>query len=548
MSTPASSVTTALRDRPWLDPVLCAGLGLAVYASLIVAGFTLDDGLLIVGLDERGGESLASVFTRDLWAITPGDSGYYRPLTALHFMVVHQLVGPSTMVFHGINVVLHLAVGALVWVLARAVIGGDPTPVNRGSAALAMLVFLLHPMQQEAIAFVAAVNDLWAALFVAACALMWVRGRWLLASAALLVGLLFKENAGAVILFALAWDLDQRKPRPLPWAALAGAVIAYGTLRIGVAGAGFPPGVGVPGGWTIAAFWAHYASVAALPVSVGAWRPLRAAQEAWWCVPALALALATVVVACKRYRAIRPGLALTVVGLVAALPTVVRTGFLSDRFVYLPMIGLALAAGVVVSRGPARFTVPLGALFVCVALATNVMTLPRWQDQTALMRQSERRDPSGLSSHELGKSLAAEGRPAEAVVAFERAASARWPYPAAYGQLAAMHLTLGDTTAALHAIDTGLELGLEPSWTLYVNRATCCRALGRYDEALEDLRRAAALAPNREIDVTIHAVAVARAAGRVEDVDAFVRRLATLGVPEGEAHARAAAVLGEPIP
>jgi tetratricopeptide (TPR) repeat protein len=133
-------------------------------------------------------------------------------------------------------------------------------------------------------------------------------------------------------------------------------------------------------------------------------------------------------------------------------------------------------------------------------------------------------------------------------VAFERAAAARWPYTAAHGQLAAMHLTLGDTAAALRAIDTGLALGLEPSWTLYVNRATCCRAMGRYDEAMEDLQRAVALAPEREIDITVHAAAVARAAGLAEDAEAFVQHLMTLGVPEPEARGRVAAVLGEPAP
>ncbi len=544
MDSSPPSLADRLRERPWLDLAGLLLLAAAVYASLGAAAFTLDDGLLIASLETPVDATPLHAFTRDFWGITAGASGYYRPLTSLYLAAVYALFGPSPAAFHLLSVALHLATGAVAYGLLRR-LAGDDLVRSRTVAALGAGVFLLHPLQQEAVAFVAAVNDLWAALAVLACLWAWIAGRPALAGLALLAGLLFKENAAAALLFLAVHEATHRRLRPGSWAGPLAAVAVYLGLRVGLAEVGLPGGGGEPiTPWGAAAFVAHYAQALALPFSVGVWRPLLGAQHAWWVVPTAVAAALALAAAVRHDRDTLPGLVLALTALALTLPTVLHNGYLADRFAYLPLAGLVLVLPTLATRLPLRSLGAIGAAFALACTATTATTAARWQDQVALMAQAERRDPTGLAAHELGKALATQGRLVEALAAFERSASARWPHLPAFAQVGAMQLTLGRPDRALAALDEGLAAGLEPDWRLHVNRATALRLLGRHDHAMTALQEAVSLAPD-EPDIFAHVAVLARAAGQPEVHDRALASMVAMGVEETEAIARVRFLAGE---
>ncbi|MEV0006206.1 tetratricopeptide repeat protein [Micromonospora sp. NPDC050980] len=114
----------------------------------------------------------------------------------------------------------------------------------------------------------------------------------------------------------------------------------------------------------------------------------------------------------------------------------------------------------------------------------------------------------------LGQLQAEEGRAAEAERSYRRALEVDQGATAAWSGLAALAFDAGDTLAAVGHLDRALAVGDDAA--LRYNRATAYRALGRYDEALADLTRAAELDPadeeiRRERDECDQALSVAAA-------------------------------------
>ncbi len=101
-----------------------------------------------------------------------GTGGYYQPLVDLSFMVDARLTGDSearAFFFHLTNVGLHLLNVALVFALARALSG------SIGWSVLAALLFGLHPLQVESVAWVSQRMTLLAAAFSLSAMLVHLR-------------------------------------------------------------------------------------------------------------------------------------------------------------------------------------------------------------------------------------------------------------------------------------------------------------------------------------------------------------------------------------
>jgi 4-amino-4-deoxy-L-arabinose transferase-like glycosyltransferase len=171
----------------------------------------------------------------------------------LTFFLEHRLFGSSPAGYHVMNVLYHLAAAlALVWAGAR-LLG------SRGAAWLAGVVFVLHPIHTESVAFVSGRTDLLATLFFLlafGCHTRWARGRSAWALPALLafaLALLSKEPAVALPAVLLAWELTLGRAeggagaptriaaRLLPFVLMA---VAYLGVRQWALGSvpGLPPG------------------------------------------------------------------------------------------------------------------------------------------------------------------------------------------------------------------------------------------------------------------------------------------------------------------
>lgn len=151
---------------PWLAVVL----GVLCYLNSLGNGFTYDD-KPIIEEHPRTQQHLAAreIWLRDWWYppegrsdIAPRRDWLYRPLTVFTFVLNHAVGGLRPFGFHLLNVVLHATVCGLVWWFARRLTG------DAAVAALAAVLFAVHPVHVEAVANIVGRAEVLTALFLLA--------------------------------------------------------------------------------------------------------------------------------------------------------------------------------------------------------------------------------------------------------------------------------------------------------------------------------------------------------------------------------------------
>jgi tetratricopeptide (TPR) repeat protein len=202
----------SLLDCPYVLPAFACGLTFLLYIGALRFGFVYDDRIQI--LDNpmlRSWSSLPSYFTSHVWAFDPGlPANYWRPLFLLWLLLNRTLFGYAPLGWHFSALALHVAVTGLVYALARKLTG------ERLTAALAALIFGVHPVLIETVAWVSGATDSLLALFLLPAFLLYLaarppgvrRPRRMAASLAFFAAaLLVKETAVVLplLVFAYAW-------------------------------------------------------------------------------------------------------------------------------------------------------------------------------------------------------------------------------------------------------------------------------------------------------------------------------------------------------
>ena len=135
-------------------PIFLVVITFIVYANSLHGDFVLDDRFEILRNPViRNTHNLGVAFKRPFWAIyKKGDfdrpSNYYRPLKTVAYIFAVRIVGADPFRFHIISITLHALVGITVFFLASNFIK------NRRFAAIAAIIFIVHPVQSEAVAWI----------------------------------------------------------------------------------------------------------------------------------------------------------------------------------------------------------------------------------------------------------------------------------------------------------------------------------------------------------------------------------------------------------
>jgi tetratricopeptide (TPR) repeat protein len=365
----------------------------------------------------------------------------YLPVTTLSFMADVSLFGVSARGFHLTNVLLHAISMALLLLVLWRMTG------SLWRSGLAAALVALHPLRVESVAWVAERKDVLAIFFFVATMGAYLRyartGRLAWYAAVLLgavVSLLSKPILVTLPLLLLLldfWPLGRVRQamaaageRP-PSAALRGLVleklpllalsagISLLVLKTQGAGASIHVELGLlPRIFHAAASGGLYLFQTLWPADLG----FRTFEKSWGISPAL-LALAAAGTTCLTIGAIRfagrfPAMA---AGwgwyLVALLPVsgVLPSGvqWLSDRFTYLPHIGLMLGLAwtideIALRRGRRREVAVLLVAAVGAAALTTSRQLPYWKDGATLFakRLEASRDDPRYVDHYAGELMA----------------------------------------------------------------------------------------------------------------------------------------------
>jgi tetratricopeptide (TPR) repeat protein len=153
---------------------LAAGATFIAYAGTLGFDFVYDDRTQIVYSPfVHSWRFVPRYFTSHVWSYQyPHMLGnYYRPMFLLWLRINHALFGLNPWPWHLMCVLLHVGVTALVFGLAKRLTRDDFT------AGAAALIFGLHPVHVEAVAYISALPETVKALLLLAAFLCFLRWR-----------------------------------------------------------------------------------------------------------------------------------------------------------------------------------------------------------------------------------------------------------------------------------------------------------------------------------------------------------------------------------
>ncbi len=177
-------------------------LAVIAYVPALNNGFIADDYVILQRLD------LMRIQPLLLFQVSPEN---FRLTSYMVFGFLKALTGYDARLFYAVNIAIHLVNIALMYRLLSEVL--EDEFVSR----TATMLFAVFQAPQEAIMWLAAMNETTLAFFTLLTLLMWLRKRYVTASLAYGLALFSKESGIIVLLLIALLDLKQRQRQPY-WA------------------------------------------------------------------------------------------------------------------------------------------------------------------------------------------------------------------------------------------------------------------------------------------------------------------------------------------
>ncbi len=177
------------------------------------------------------------------WALTTTFLGHWSPLAWMTWSLNYVTGGLDPWGYHLGNLLLHAASVAVLWLVAHRLLGssaGTSTALAAAGATIAALVWGLHPLRAEAVAWASARRDVLCGLFYLLAVLAYLRGvasgaaiegrYWALSVGAFAAALSSKTIAMTLPLTLLLLDLYPLRRRGLGWWILTREKLPYAML------------------------------------------------------------------------------------------------------------------------------------------------------------------------------------------------------------------------------------------------------------------------------------------------------------------------------
>ena len=429
------------------------------------------------------------------WAFTTTYMEHYQPLSWLTWAAIKAGFGLDAGAFHVANIAAHAACVLLVYAAARVVltraVPDTSATLHDGAAVAAALLFGLHPLRVEVVAWISALPYALALAFALASLLAYLRtatktpvGRPVAALVLYAASLAARPVALGfpVVLVVLdVWLLKRRTRTSLsvvwPFAVLAVAAAGIESVAraTGVNDAPWLYRVQSAASAPFVYLWHTFAPVSLTPLDVLPVDPVANPGVA----AAALLALAGACLAAWTWRHRWPALAAAwaaYLALLAPAAGLVPSGLqaTADRYTYLPGVVVAIAVAVAGAQWASARTsrVTSAGVVVLMLLAAEAVTAQRvlmpWSDSVSLWSRVVALDPRhDVGLYNLGAALAAEGRNEEAA--------------ARYRQVLALRPDYADARANLDRLDAAR---LEREGNELAARSDLVAASERYQQAI----------------------------------------------------------------
>lgn len=396
-----------------------------VYAGSLANGFVYDDELQILENPFVLNPTLwQRIFLVSVRSYRGTHVDYYRPLQIFLYSLLYRIAGPNPGVFHLFHLLLY---GATVWLTFKI---GRALLQNELAAFFGALLWALHPLHVEAVAWLASSPEIGFAFFYLWAFLLFLRAekaqehqnvRHTLAALVYLPALFFKEMALSFpLLLVVHWffvpgrstgaDWLRRLLHGIPYCLAVGVELAIRNAVVGhfalpsrrsnivqLSGAA----AGLLGEHTRLFFWPTHLNVfRAFDVSSSLHSP-------WVWVTLLVAALTLVL------RRREPLLGFLLIWWAVTLLPALDIRYLSypllaERFSYLPSVGLCVAIAFVgflwLPRHAPSWVVPrvvvagLAVIAVCWG-AQTIRAIPHWRETEILVQYSIKQSPDAAPLH-----------------------------------------------------------------------------------------------------------------------------------------------------
>jgi protein O-mannosyl-transferase len=475
----------------WFAVALCL-IAFLAYAQSLSFDFVYDDDVQVLrnpwirDLSQAG-----NFFFTDVWRFSNETTGnYYRPFHMLAHAAGYALSGLNPFGFHLISILFHCVNTLLV-----ALVGYRLTHDRLASAA-GGLIFALHPIHVESVAWIAGVTDPLCAIFYFGALLLYcspdplnnVR-RGMLGSL-LFLGALFSKEMSFTLPIVVVW-LDICLGRKLRWkqyALMMCSFSIYTIFRIHALSRFQNPQMSLDLDLyerflSSVVLMGQYLAKAFVPFNLVAFHVFRPATTFWdyrFLLSSLAiLAFAYGAWRCRRDRRILFFLSFIPVALLPVLNiNGIAANVFADRYLYIPSLGscllIPLIAQSIWKRRPERFSVSgiklaawfLGGLSLVFAFMV-LRTSYTWRDNLALYTETLKHSPDAAPmAANLARYYFDKGQIKEAKYWLSRALDIQErafirnidELCANYVRLSAIDLQEGNTDKALQSLEKAYQL------------------------------------------------------------------------------------------
>ncbi len=521
-----------------LQLYILLAISFGVYINTLWNGFVYDDSIQILQNHWiRDITYLPEIFEKGVWGFRGSSmtgSNYYRPMMHLIYMLDYLLFGFAPWGFHLVNVLLHMAVCVLVFFVTKRLLreyGYSDRQDQLFMPFAVAVIFAVHPIHTEVVAWVAGVPELSFTFFYLLSFYLYMGSRCeqgsknkravLFSLASFFIAMLCKEPAVTLpaALFCYDYVVKKSKDRPagyikryLPYFM---TIIAYLALRFSAL-RGFAPETH----WKLSAYqivvntfqlFGQYLRKLVLPLNMNAMYQFRPATSIFdvdvlFGFILTAIFVLTFVTLLKKRSILSFGLILVVLPLIPAMyiPAMGRNVF-AERYLYLPVFGFSLLLcllAVWTSERQPRSSRIIALCFLCLVVVYSGMTIARnriWKDNLTLWSDAVRKSPDEAMVHgSLGQAYFNKGWVDRAIDEYQLALKI-WPDDElAHYNLGLAYFEKGWVDRAIDEYQ--LALKISPDYEgVHNNLGNAYYAKGLVDRAMVEYQLALKIWPDDEL-------------------------------------------------
>lgn len=473
------------------------------------------------------------------WMLTTGLLGHWMPLTWFSLAVDWTIWGMNPFGYHLTSLGLHAICAVLVYILARRLFALTaprvPPATQLLAAAVAALLFGIHPLRVESVAWITERRDVLAGVFFLGAVIAYL-GRWapdgtlrphpqlryvvvLALFAAALLSKAMSVSLPVVLLILDVHPLRRLGGSPRGWLSKdarpvwlekvplvllsVGATVNAIVINSGIGNLTSMERVGLVDRVAISLYsLAFYPWKTLVPMGLSPMYELPDPLEPWrW--PFLLAGLAVVSITGAAIALARRWPALTTAWaayVVMTLPVagLIQNGFqiAADRYTYLPCVPWALLAGgglLALVRRRSRLVVPalvLSTLLIALLATLSWRQTQIWRDTETLWRHALSVAPTAVAHGNLGLVLAQRDQAGPAIRHYQAALAIQPRYPGALNNLGLVLIEGGDLVGAERNFREAIRLKphFSEAWSnlglVLARRGESAAALAAYREAL----------------------------------------------------------------